>query len=245
MTVANPTLIVTGTSRGIGRSITLLAIKTLGANVVGVARSKQVLQELSNHIENVLHVKGRFKLVVGDVIVESTAVEAVEIATKSWGGRLDGLVVNAGVLEPIAPIAKVSVKDWKHNFDTNFFSVVILVQHALPALRESKGRVVFVNLAALKMFGESLATEEPEVTSISFSPSIVDTERQAAIRREEAAGMVSTQHAQFVDLHTTKQLLHPDEPGHVIASLAVKAPLSLSGKFVSWDDDELLAHRKP
>lgn len=34
------------------------------------------------------------------------------------------------------------------NFDVNFFSIITLVQHALPALRESKGRVVFVSSGA-------------------------------------------------------------------------------------------------
>ncbi|KAG0274418.1 hypothetical protein BGZ95_009807 [Linnemannia exigua] len=243
MTISNPTLIVTGASRGIGRAIALLAIQNLGTNVIGVARSKQALQDLSNHIENDLQLKDCFKFV-------------------SWGGRLDGLVINAGVLDPIVPIATANLKDWKHNFDVNFFSVITFVQHALPALRNSKGRVIFVSSgaavhayhgwgaycaskAALNMFGKSLATEEPEVTSISVDPGVVDTEMQAVIRREGAAGMVPTQHSQFVELHASKQLLHPDQPGHVIASLAVKAPLSLSGKFIPWNDDELLSHRKP
>ncbi|KAG0297945.1 hypothetical protein BGZ96_003924 [Linnemannia gamsii] len=258
----SPTLIITGASRGIGRSIALLAIQNLGANVIGVARSQAALQELSNHIETDLQLKDRFKFVVGDVTVESTAAEVVDVASKSWGGRLDGLVLNAGVLEPLAPIAKTEVKDWKHNFDVNFFSIITLVQHALPALRESKGRVVFVSSgaavnayygwgaycaskAALKMFGESLAMEESDITVISIRPGVVDTDMQAVIRREGVTGMIPTQHARFVDLHTSKKLLHPDQPGHVIASLAVKAPSSISGKFFSWDDEELEAHRKP
>ncbi|KAK3842080.1 MAG: short-chain dehydrogenase [Linnemannia gamsii] len=262
MTISNPTLIITGASRGIGRSIALLAIQNLGANVIGVARSQEALQELSNYIEFDLQLKDRFKFVVGDVTVESTAAKVVDVASQSWDGHLDGLVLNAGVLEPLAPISKTDVEDWKHNFDVNFFSIITLVQHALPALRESKGRVIFVSSgaavnayhgwgaycaskAALKMFGETLAKEEPEVTSVSVRPGVVDTEMQAVIRREGATGMVPTQHAQFVDFHTSKKLLHPDEPGHVIASLAIKAPLSISGQFFSWNDDELLAHRKP
>jgi len=56
--------------------------------------------------------------------------------------------------------------------------------------------------------------------------------------------MVPAQHAKFVNLHETKALLHPDQPGHVIASLAVKAPSSISGKFFSWDDESLVSHRK-
>ena len=80
---AAPTLIVTGAFRGIGRSIALLAIQNFGANVIGVARSQDALQQLSHHIENDLKLKDRFKFVVGDVTVESTATEALTLATKS------------------------------------------------------------------------------------------------------------------------------------------------------------------
>jgi len=94
--MTNPTLIVTGASRGIGRSITLLAIQNLGANVIAVARSQEALQELSRHIETDLQLKDRFKFVAGDVTAETTVTEAIALAAKSWSGRLDGLVLNAG-----------------------------------------------------------------------------------------------------------------------------------------------------
>lgn len=94
--MTNPTLIITGASRGIGRSIALLAIQNLNANVIGVARSQAALQELSSHIETELKLKDRFKFVVGDVTAESTAIEVVDVASKSWNGRLDGLILNAG-----------------------------------------------------------------------------------------------------------------------------------------------------
>ncbi|KAF9192173.1 hypothetical protein BGZ51_006147 [Haplosporangium sp. Z 767] len=241
--MAKPTLIVTGASRGIGRSVVLLAIKNLGANVIGVARSEDALQQLSHHIETELELKDRFKFVVGDVTVEDTAKNAISLASKSWDGALDGLVLNAGC------------------FDVNFFSIVTFVQQALPALRQSKGRVLLVSSgaavnpyhgwgayctskAALKMFGESLATEEPELTTVSIRPGVVDTEMQNFIRKEGAEGMVPEQHAQFVEFHANKTLLHPDEPGHVIASLAISAPKSINGKFFSWNDEQLKSHRK-
>ncbi|KAG0043151.1 hypothetical protein BGZ83_011775 [Gryganskiella cystojenkinii] len=256
-----PTLIVTGASRGIGRSIALLAIQNLGANVIGVARSQDALQQLSHHIEQDLQLKDRFKFVVGDVTAESTATEALTLASKSWSGEVNGLVLNAGVLDPLGPVSGTSVEDWRRNFDINFFSIVTIVQHALPALRAAKGRVILVSSgaavnayhgwgayctskAALKMFGEILATEEKDITTISIRPGVVDTEMQGVIREKGATGMVPSQHAQFVELHTSKSLLHPDQPGHVIASLAVKASRDLSGKFFSWNDETIAAHQK-
>ncbi|KAI9237349.1 MAG: hypothetical protein BYD32DRAFT_416635 [Podila humilis] len=255
------TLIVTGASRGIGRSIVLLAIERHGANVVGIARSKEALEQLSHHIEHDLQLKDRFKFVVGDVTEESTGAEALAVASKSWSGRVDGLVLNAGVLDPLLPVAAASTQDWKRNFDINFFSIVDIVQKALPALRESKGRVILVSSgaainayhgwgayctskAALNMFGNVLGVEEPDITTVSVRPGVVDTEMQAVIRNDGAKGMVPEQHAQFVNFHSSKALLHPNQPGGVIAALAVKADKALSGKFYSWNSEELGAYQQ-
>ncbi|KAI1315305.1 hypothetical protein EDD11_000966 [Mortierella claussenii] len=258
--MTNPTLIVTGASRGIGRSIVLIAIQKFNANVIGVARSKDALHELSHHIENELQLKDRFKFVVGDLTADSTSKETVELAKKAWSGRIDGLVLNAGVIDPLGAIADTSVQDWKQAFDINFFSILALVQHALPALRESKGRVIFVSSgaaihtrhawgayctskAALKMFGETLAGEEPELTSISINPGVVDTEMQSVIRTKGENTMTPEQHIRFVDLHSSKSLLRPEQPGHVIASLAVKASQSISGQSLIWDEKALKDHQ--
>ena len=42
--------------------------------------------------------------------------------------------------------------------------------------------------AALKMFGEILAKEEPELTSVSIRPGVVDTEMQSVIRTKGKKG---------------------------------------------------------
>lgn len=55
------------------------------------------------------------------------------------------------VLEPIAPISDGPVEGWKKLFDINVFSIITLVQLALPSLRKSKGSVIIVSSgAALK-----------------------------------------------------------------------------------------------
>lgn len=61
--------------------------------------------------------------------------------------RLDGLVLNAGVLEPIGRISdsNIPLDAWKTHFDINFFSLVPAIRASIVALRASKGRVVFVS----------------------------------------------------------------------------------------------------
>ena len=52
-------------------------------------------------------------------------------------------------------------------------------------------------------------------------------------------------HNSFVREHAEGKLLPPDQPGHVIAKLALAAPATLTGQFVSWDSEQCAAFRKP
>lgn len=60
--MTDPTLVITGASRGIDRSVAILAIQNFNANVISVARSQGALEQLMHHIENDLQLKDRFSL---------------------------------------------------------------------------------------------------------------------------------------------------------------------------------------
>ena len=74
---------------------------------------------------------------------------AISTFIKAYG-QLDGLVLNAGMLEPLSPIAdeNVPLAGWKSHFDVNFFSLIPALRASLPALRSAQGRVVFVSSGA-------------------------------------------------------------------------------------------------
>lgn len=50
--------------------------------------------------------------------------------------------------------------------------------------------------------------------------------------------MTEKDHKKFTQAHADGKLVKPEDCGHVIAALAVKAPKGLSGQFVSWDSAE-------
>lgn len=65
--------------------------------------------------------------------------------------RIDGLILNAGTVEPLCRIGDdTALSLWKEAFDTNFFSLVSALKLTLPALRKSEhgGRVIFVSSGA-------------------------------------------------------------------------------------------------
>lgn len=43
------------------------------------------------------------------------------------GGKIDGLIINHGALEPIKRVADTSIEEWQKLFDINFFSPLALV----------------------------------------------------------------------------------------------------------------------
>lgn len=77
---------------------------------------------------------------------EAALIDVITTVIKTHN-RLDGLVLNAGVLEPLGPISDegVPLAAWKSHFDVNFFSLIPALRASLPALRVAQGRVVFVS----------------------------------------------------------------------------------------------------
>ena len=67
-------------------------------------------------------------------------------------GSIDGLILNAGTLDPLGRIdsPENNLDSWKAHFDVNFFSLISAVKASLPELRKSShgGRVVFVSSGA-------------------------------------------------------------------------------------------------
>lgn len=50
----------------------------------------------------------------------------MDFAIKAFG-KLDSLIINHGVLKPMATIANASMDEWKYAYDVNLFSALALV----------------------------------------------------------------------------------------------------------------------
>ncbi|KAL9061642.1 MAG: hypothetical protein Q9206_000462 [Seirophora lacunosa] len=235
------TIIVTGASRGIGYTIAEFLIRN-SHNVVLLARSTGPLENLKKRSPD--HVS----IYAGDIADFSSAERCVEIAIKDFG-KLDGLILNHGVLEPATRIIDSDPKAWRECFDVNFFSLVAFIKSALPLLRKSGGRVIFTSSgaatkaystwgaygaskAAMNHLNLTLAAEEPKVTCVSIRPGVVDTQMQIDVRDIHSKSMDHKDNDKFRSLHEEGQLVRPEQPGHVIAKLVVNAPKVLSGKFL-------------
>jgi len=248
-----PTIILTGASRGLGAA-TAQQLAKLDANLILNARSEDELAAVAVSINEQ---DGRAIFIPGDISVAAICDELVSTAIEAFG-VIDGIINNAAVLEPVASIADSDAGAWQLHININLIGPYLLIRTALPSLRERQGRVINVSSgaaqyatagwsaysaskAALNLLSETVAIEEPTVTSLSVRPGKVDTDMQATVRQAGAAGMVQADHQRFIDYYEQGELVSPEQPALALAVLALAAPRDWSGQFLSWDDPQVQA----
>ncbi|KAL3235243.1 Uncharacterized protein RNJ44_00002 [Nakaseomyces bracarensis] len=241
-------ILVTGVSRGIGKSIvdTLLSLNK-DVIIYGIARTEAPLKNLKETYGD------RFFYSVGDITDKALLKKYIMSAVEGHG-RIDSVVANAGVLEPVQNVNEIDVNGWKNLFNINFFSIVSLVSLALPYLKMTNGNAVFVSSdasdtyfsswgaygsskAALNHFAMTLANEEKAVKAVAVAPGIVDTDMQVNIREKVGPkGMDEEALKMFRDLKSQNKLVDSSVPATVYSKLALNGiPDSVNGKYVSYD----------
>jgi 3-oxoacyl-[acyl-carrier protein] reductase len=129
--------IVTGASRGIGRSIALRLARE-GRHVVLVSRSEGPLNDLRHQIESA---GGKASVRAVDVADSAAFAKCIEEIAGSLG-RLDILVNNAGITKD-GLILRMSDEDWASVIQTNLTSAFVAVRAAARAMMKGKfGRIV-------------------------------------------------------------------------------------------------------
>jgi NAD(P)-dependent dehydrogenase (short-subunit alcohol dehydrogenase family) len=187
-------IIVTGASRGIGAAAAE-ALAGAGARLMLAARDGDKAAAVA-------------KAIGGDVVAQAcdvsdyAAMEALVAATRERFGRVDALINNAGVIEPIASIADSDPVSWARNIEINLIGAYHAIRAVLPGMIAGGGGTI-VNVssgaairplegwsaycagkAGLHMLTRAIAleTEGKGVRMFGFQPGTTDTDMQVLIR---------------------------------------------------------------
>jgi NAD(P)-dependent dehydrogenase (short-subunit alcohol dehydrogenase family) len=93
---SSPVIILTGASRGLGLSILEILLSRYHARVTTLSRSSP--PDFASVVKQ--YGEDRVLAINGDVGDRATNEDAVERTVAKWG-RIDGLILNAGSLEPL------------------------------------------------------------------------------------------------------------------------------------------------
>ena len=138
LTLQGLTCLVTGASRGIGRS-SALALSDRGAQVVGMARSRDALENLEREC-------GARPLVV-DLADDAGIWAAIDELAESELGSPD-VVVNAAGVFGIESCSSTSVNSFDEHVRINLRAPFILTRAVLPKMLERKSGLV-VNIGSI------------------------------------------------------------------------------------------------
>ena len=186
--------IVTGASRGIGRTVaTMLASR--GARVVAAARGDNAASTVAE-----IQAAGKQAEVASLEVTDTGSIDAMIAAVLERHGRIDILVNNAGITRDQLML-RMKRDDWDQVIATNLTSAFVCSQAVLkPMLKQRSGRIVNIssvvgqtgnagqaNYAASKAgligFSKALARElaSRSITVNVVAPGLIETDMTKAL----------------------------------------------------------------
>lgn len=146
MYLKDTVVIVTGSSRGIGRA-TALEFARQGCCVVAAARALDELQLLVEEIDNQYRVK---TVAVKADVTQKTHVDALIDQVIDMFGKIDILVNNAG-MGIYGTVAETTEQDFDTMVGVNFKGVFLATKAVLPVMMKQKsGHIITVSSVAGK-----------------------------------------------------------------------------------------------
>jgi 3-oxoacyl-[acyl-carrier protein] reductase len=143
MLLKDKTILISGSSKGIGKGIAVLFAQE-GANLVLLARNKSALEELSVFLSQTYHIA--VSVYEADVRSQDS-LKAVFNDLNAKNIYIDVLVNNAGIMTG-ATLQTVKDELIKETYETNVFGPIYLSQLALRSfLRKRKGSII--NLSSI------------------------------------------------------------------------------------------------
>ena len=243
----NQVAIVTGASRGIGRSIAL-ALAAEGAKVVvnyasSSAAADAVVQEISAMGQNAIALQAD--------VAQAEQVDALFNAVMEKWGRIDVLVNNAGIARDTL-LLRMKLEDWQAVIDLNLTGVFLCTKAASKImLKQKAGRIINLtsvvgetgnagqaNYSAAKAgvigFTRTVAKELSSrgITVNAVAPGFITTDMTADLQNNDA----------ILKLIPLGRYGHPDEVAGLIRFLAAdSAAAYITGQVINIDGGMVMA----
>lgn len=246
--LSGKTALVTGASRGIGKSIAL-ALAAAGAKVALVARSAAKLDEVAAEITTA---GGTAAVYPCDVANSAAATQVVEAIAAQWG-QLDILVNNAGITRDTL-LPRMSDEEWDEVIATNLRSVFLFSRAAAGVMMRSKwGRIINIsstsgimgnpaqgNYSASKAgvigftqtIARELASKRRQITVNAICPGFIATDMTAALMEAAGEDAVMERIKAAVPLQRQGQ---PEEVADGVLYLASDSAAYITGQILVID----------
>jgi NAD(P)-dependent dehydrogenase (short-subunit alcohol dehydrogenase family) len=242
ITLSGKTALVTGASRGIGRS-SALALAKAGAQVLVHYGQRKLEAQLV--VEEIRGAGGRAETVTADLAAPDGPSKLAQQVRAIVGARLDILVANAGISKA-ATIEDTTIEDFDRLFAVNVRAPFFLVQHLLPIMCQGSSVTLLSSLAAHASVGTLPAYAATKGAVDTLVRHFAAALGPRGIRVNAVApGVVQTDMSNFtktdagrdftLGMQALKRLAEPDDIGGVVAFLASDEARWITGDILHVD----------
>lgn len=242
--------VVTGGSRGIGRSIAL-GMAEAGADIVIAARKPEAIAEAVAAVE----ATGRRALGVPTNVRKLADLEALVARTREEFGRLDILVNNAGTNPVYGPVQEIDERAWDMIMNSNVKAIHFLSNYARDLMLEGGQGGAIINVSSV---GGYRASDVIGGYSVSKAAVIMLTQVQAKTWGQDgirvnciAPGLIKTEFARALwddekfraaseAEASLRRIGEPDEMAGAAVYLASPAASFVTGQTLVLDGGRLV-----
>jgi NAD(P)-dependent dehydrogenase (short-subunit alcohol dehydrogenase family) len=243
-------VLITGSSRGIGRSAAE-TMASLGAKVVVSSRKADACEDVAAAIKTA----GGEAMVIACNISRKAEVEALVAGTIKQWGKIDTLVCNAAVNPYYGPLGGISDEAFDKTMNANVKSNLWLCNLAIPGMAKAGGGSVIIvssiggirGTGILGAYGISKAADFALARNLAvewgpknvrvncIAPGLVKTDFARALWEDTARLQPR--------LETTplRRIGEPHEIGGIVAFLASKAAAFMTGSVIVADGGVTIA----
>ena len=193
----NKVAIITGASKGIGAA-TARRMSEFGVKTVLIARSQDAISEIAKEINQ----NGGEAIAVACDVADYNQVNSATAQAIMKFGKIDIVVNNAGLIDPIGHITDIAPEDWGKVIDVNIKGIFNMLHATLPGMEaRSEGTIINISSgaatsalegwshycsskAAALMLTKSVHTEYADkgIRVVGLSPGTVATDMQVNIK---------------------------------------------------------------
>lgn len=174
-------MLITGASRGIGRATALMAAARGWDVAVAYRQDAGAAAEVVRGVE----AQGRRALALAGDVTDPAAVALVFDGAEAALGRLDAVVINAGIVAPSLPLAETTPERLRAVVETNVLGALFCAREAARRLPRDEGDAAIVLLSSVAARLGSAG----EYVDYAASKAAVDT-LAIGLARELAPGRV-------------------------------------------------------
>jgi short-subunit dehydrogenase len=136
MNIAHKTILISGASDGIGRSIALCLAKQ-DVNLILLGRDKSKLEEVKNNCET----NGSRANIYAFDLTNKTSLNAVAQSIKE-AGPVDVIVNNAGVWHKSTPLGRLEVETIESVINTNLTAQILLTRQFIDGMVDRETAII-------------------------------------------------------------------------------------------------------